>query len=193
MEVLVAMIEAEFGLFQVQQKGVFGHAFNLLEADFGEAPEGLDAVDVRGALDELILAVAHTKMAVESNVYQPVIPAPAVGVDQGRHVNFTTNNSLQGLFRTVGDDFHVHLPTAFEQAKDNGFAACSTASFAAHPPRAEVAFVKFDGPGQFGRHGIPYPESVAKPQVKRLDGADAQARERAASEAVKSRTKSRSK
>ena len=31
------MIEAEFGLFQVQQKGVFRHALELLEVGLGEA------------------------------------------------------------------------------------------------------------------------------------------------------------
>jgi hypothetical protein len=117
------MIEAKFGLFQVQQKGVLGHALELLEAGFGEALEGLDAVDVRGPLHECVLAVADAKMAVEAHVHQPVVAAPAVGIDHGRDVNFTTYNGLQGLFRAVGDDFRVDLPAAFEQTKDNGFAA----------------------------------------------------------------------
>ena len=38
------MIEAKFGLFQMEQKGVFGHALERLKAGFGEAPEGLDVV-----------------------------------------------------------------------------------------------------------------------------------------------------
>ena len=55
------MVEAELGLFQVEQKGVLGHAGELVEARFGEAPERLDAVDVGGAADKLVLAVADAK------------------------------------------------------------------------------------------------------------------------------------
>lgn len=73
------MVEAEFGLLQVPQKGVFGHALELLEAGFGKAPERLDAVDMRGPVDELILAVADAKKAVEAHVHQAVVAAPAVG------------------------------------------------------------------------------------------------------------------
>ena len=69
------MIEAEFGLFQAQQKGAFGHAFELLEAGFGKAPEGLDAVDVRSANHKFVLPVAGAKVAVEAPVHQPVVAA----------------------------------------------------------------------------------------------------------------------
>ena len=163
------MIEAEFGRFQVQQKGVFGHAFELLEAGFGEAPEGLDAVCVRGAMDELVLSVADAEVAVEADVHQPVVAAPAVGVDHRRRVDFAADNGLQGLFRAIRDNFRVHLPAAFEQAKDNGFAARAPAPFAAHPPRAEVAFIQFDRTPQLGRHGAAGQQPVAQTQVDFID------------------------
>ena len=70
------MVEAEFGLFQMQQKGVLGHALKLLEAGLGKAPERLDAVDVRGPLDEFVLAVADAKVTVKAHVHQPVVAAP---------------------------------------------------------------------------------------------------------------------
>ena len=57
------MIKPEFGLFQVQQEGVFGHALELLEAGFVKAPKGLDAVDVRGPESiKKCMAVAGTKL-----------------------------------------------------------------------------------------------------------------------------------
>jgi len=108
------MIKAKFGLFQMQQKGVFGHTLELVEAGFSQAPEGLDAVGVRGPLNELVLAVAGAIMAVGAHINQPVIAAPAVGVDHGRTVNFTANNGLQRLFRVIRDNFRVDLPAAFE-------------------------------------------------------------------------------
>lgn len=78
---------------------------------------------MRGSLDEFVLAVTNAEVAVEARVHQPVVAAPAVGVGHRGHVDFAPNYALQGLFRTVGDDFGVHLAAAFEQAEDNGFAA----------------------------------------------------------------------
>ena len=120
---------------------MFGHALKLLEAGFGKAPKGLNAVAVRGPLHELVLAVADAEVAVEADIHQPVVPAPAVGVDHRGRVNFAAYDGLQGLFRAVGHNFRVHLAAAFEQAEDAGFAARAPAPFPPHPARAEVALV----------------------------------------------------
>ena len=176
-EVLVTMVEAKFGLFQMTQGRVFGDSFELLETGFGKAPEGLDTVDVGGTLNELVLAVADPEVAVEAHIHQAVIAAPAVGVDHGRHVDFAPNNVLQRFFRAVRDDFGVHLAAAFEQAEDDGFAARAPAPFAAHPPRAEVALVEFDGPVQLGRHRAPSQQAAAQAPVQRVDRTHAQTRE----------------
>lgn len=44
--VFLAMIESPFALFQMQVERLFVNAFETMESHFGEAPEGLDAVDV---------------------------------------------------------------------------------------------------------------------------------------------------
>jgi hypothetical protein len=59
-EVLIAMIKAKLALFQMQQKGMLGHAGKLVEATFGEAPERLNAVNMGGTLYELVVAVVET-------------------------------------------------------------------------------------------------------------------------------------
>ena len=92
------MIEAKFGLFQVEQKGVLGHALELLEAGLGKASERRDAVDVGRTLDEFVLAVADAKVAVEAHVHQPIIAAPAAGVDHRGGVNFVAYDGLPRLF-----------------------------------------------------------------------------------------------
>lgn len=92
------MVGAKFRFSQVQQKGVLGPALDLLEAGFGEAPERLDAFDVRSAAHEFVPAVADAKAAVRAHVHQPVVAAPAVGVDHSGHVDFAADNGQQGLF-----------------------------------------------------------------------------------------------
>ena len=92
------MIGAKFRLFQMKQKGVFGHALERVKPGFGEALERLDAVDVRGALYEFVPAVADAEVAVKTHVHQPVIAASATGVDHRGGVNFTAYDGLPRLF-----------------------------------------------------------------------------------------------
>ena len=92
------MIEAKSGLFKMEQKGVFGYALERVKPGFGKALKRRDAVDVRGALHELVPAVAEAKLAVEADVHQPVIAAPAFGVDHRGGVNFAAYDGLQRLF-----------------------------------------------------------------------------------------------
>ncbi len=56
---------------------------------------------MRDPLDEFVLAVADAEAAVEADVHQPGVAAPAVGVDYCGHVNFASDDALQGLFRAV--------------------------------------------------------------------------------------------
>ena len=171
------MIEAKSRLFQMQFKGVPRYAFGLVEVDFSEAPERPDAVDVRGHLHKLALAMADAKMVVEAPVHQAVIVAPALGLDHGQNVDITVFNTLKCIFRAIQDDLGVALPATFERAKDDGFAACAPDAFTVRTRRTKVASVEFNGHSRFGRRGVPRQESIAQTQVERIDGAGAQARD----------------
>ena len=67
---IVAMIQAEFTFFQMQQKRVFWHARELAQSALGEAPEQLDVVDAGRALHVFVPAVEHAAVAV-AHVDQP--------------------------------------------------------------------------------------------------------------------------
>jgi hypothetical protein len=56
------VIEAEFGFFQVERKGVFSNAMELCKAVLGVAPETLDAVDVVRTESELVVTVVDPAM-----------------------------------------------------------------------------------------------------------------------------------
>src|SRR4028118_1392292 len=167
--VFVAMGEAKFGLFPVEQKGGVGHAHDLLEAGFSQAAERFDAGAMRGAEDEFIRAVAEAQVAGKADVHQPVVTAPAVGVEPRRPVWFAPNPPLPGLVRAVRDDFRVALPAAFEPAEDEGVTACAPAPFPADATRAEGPFVEFDRAAHLGRHRTPR-LPAAQAQLQGLDG-----------------------
>jgi len=63
------MIKAKFTFFQVQQKGMLGHAGKLVETAFGKAPKRLNPVDVRRALYTFVVAVVHAVVAVEAHIH----------------------------------------------------------------------------------------------------------------------------
>ena len=63
------MIKAKFALFKMQQTGMLGHAWKLVEAAFSEAPEWLDAVDVGHPLYEFVVAIMNAIMAVKAHIY----------------------------------------------------------------------------------------------------------------------------
>jgi len=61
----------------MEKERALGHASELGQTDFGDAPKAFDAVDMMRAVDELILAVIDAKVTV-AYVDQTVIAAPAV-------------------------------------------------------------------------------------------------------------------
>ena len=97
------MIEPELGLLQVQVKRRVRDAVELGQAAFGVAPEALDAVDVARASRELVSAMMDPQMLFVTDVHQPVVPPPAVGMDDDLRLDLASNNSQKRAFGAVGD------------------------------------------------------------------------------------------
>ena len=83
------MIEAPFGLFEVEVEGVLGHTLELGQPDLGHAPEAFDAIDVDRATGEFIPRVVDTKVAV-AEINKAIVATPSIGVDDGAWVDPTT-------------------------------------------------------------------------------------------------------
>ena len=74
------MIEAPFGFLEVVIEEIPSHSPQLRQAELGEAPERLDAVDVFFAPGELVVMMMNSVVLVALG-HQPVIGAPSIGVD----------------------------------------------------------------------------------------------------------------
>ena len=140
----MAVVEPELRFFEMKVEGMFGDSVELEQASFGEVPEALDAVDVVGSADELVLRVADPEMLVEAEVDQAVVASPAVGMEDGFGSDSAANHSLESGFGGIRHDLGVDLVPSFEQPEDDRLAAGSATSFAAHAARAEVRFVGLD-------------------------------------------------
>ena len=72
---------------------VFLHAVELGEAAFCEAPETFDPIDMDAIFRE-IFGLIDPEMLVISHINEPVIAAPAIGVDHRVKRDLATNNVL---------------------------------------------------------------------------------------------------
>jgi len=141
------MIPAPLAFEQVGKEVAFMQAAHLGHAEFGEAPERFDAVDVVLATGELVFVVMDAVMPVAVE-HQAVVGSPAIRVDGAAGQHLTFDDGLQCLPRAVRHDLHVDVPASFEQADDRDLATGSTSSPASHPPSSEVAFVDLNFAGK---------------------------------------------
>ncbi len=88
--------------------------------------------------DELVLALIDSQMLAITGVHQAIIAAPTLRVDDCIERNPTTNNRLQSAFFVVRHDLGIDSAIFFEDTKDDGLAARTASTLAAHAVRAEV-------------------------------------------------------
>ena len=130
-------------------EGVPGEALELRQADLGQAPEAFDAVDVDGAVGELVFGMIDAEVAV-AEIDQAVVATPAIGVDDGPGVRPSADDALQGRPREVRYDLGVDLAPALEDAEDDGLAIGAAPAPALDPARPEEAFIDLDDTEQGG-------------------------------------------
>ncbi len=133
-------------LLEVEVKGVTREAVELPKPALRERPEGFDAVDVDAVpFREFVVPVVHPEVPVVADVNEPVVPAPAVRVDDGIERNTSQNQGLERPFLAVGHNLREHLARSLEDAED-GLLHRSAASLelsveAAPPLRAVVGLI----------------------------------------------------
>ncbi len=81
-----------------------------------------------------------------SQIDEPVITSPTIGMNDAFKVYTSTYDALESGSGAIRNDLRIDVIIAFEQAENNGFSACSTASDAPDPASAEVAFINLDFP-----------------------------------------------
>ena len=101
------MIGAEFGFLEVEIKRSLGHAVEFGKPAFSVAPQALDAVDMSLPASELIYTVIDSKVLVETNAHQAIMPSPTAEVDDRIRINMATDNRLQCGLGAVRHDFGV--------------------------------------------------------------------------------------
>lgn len=149
----MSVVESELRFFEVKVEGVPRHTFELSETVFGEAPEGLDAVDVVFLFGELVVTMSYAEMFGVTDVNESVVADPAVCVDDRVEADLSSYYILESTFTSIRDDLCPYFITSFKDAKDDRLPTSTSASLAFDPMWSEVRFVELDGAAD-GRLGI---------------------------------------
>lgn len=81
------MIKPPLTLFQVEIERLFVDTPESMQSHFSEAPECLDAIDVRPATNELALAVMYSVILFKTYVDKTIIAPPAIAVDDASSID----------------------------------------------------------------------------------------------------------
>ncbi len=93
---------------------------------------------------KFIVAVFRSEMFLVSQVYQAIVPIPAIRMNNALTLYTAMNNCLKCHLRAVRHDFGVYTPIALEQTKNNGFSPDSSSPYAFDPTRPKIAFIYFN-------------------------------------------------
>jgi hypothetical protein len=179
-EALVAMVEAELALFEVEEEGVRVGAAESRQAALGVAPEALDAIDViagHASAGELVAGMIDTQMLLVSKIDKPVVAAPAVGADDAVQGDFATNRRGKHGFRAVGHDLGVDLAVPLEDAEDRRLASRAPPGLALDAAWPEVTLIDLDDAGELALRRTALRHAHAQTREQTVDGVAVQAGE----------------
>jgi hypothetical protein len=121
----------------MEVEGVFWEAIELEQAALARLQKL--SVPLRAVVaGELVVRVTDTKV-LGDEIDPTIVASPAVGVEYGLWPEASADHGLECDFGGVRDG--VDLVASPEQTEDDGLAARSTASFAAHATRTELRLV----------------------------------------------------
>jgi len=146
-EIIVSMIEAPLGFFEVEDEGIGLDAAEFGEAQFGEAPKTFNPIDVVFTAGKLVFMMMDAVMFVTTQ-NEALVGLPTIGLDGGGGEHLPLDDRHQCLLGTVFDDLGEDLAPALEQADDGRLAAGSAPPFATDPARPKIGLIHLDLSGE---------------------------------------------
>ena len=136
------MIKSEFTFFQVQSKGTFADASELIEPPFSDGPEVLDPINVISSISKFIVSMLDTIVLLITKVYQAVIGLKSIRIDRRAEIDLLPYNGHQRALRAIPDNLGIHFTASLDQPENDVFAFGPAASDSTNPAGSEVANVK---------------------------------------------------
>src|SRR5450432_1323473 len=132
------MIKTELTFFEMQVQGGAVEAAKLGQPHLGDAPEVLNAVDVRLVFDKLIAAMIHPVMLLVAQVHQAAVALPAIRINHAAQGHLALQNGRQHCAAAIGDDLCINFALTLEQAEDRHFLKSSPSPLAPDAASAKI-------------------------------------------------------
>jgi len=110
---------------------------------FRITPEALDSVYMCAIHNKFVFAVTHAVVIFVAEVYETIVAFPGVSMDNAILLDMALNDGLERLLGHIGDNLGIDKAVAFEDAKDDCFPKCTSATLPLHPTCTEVGLIHF--------------------------------------------------
>ena len=134
----------------MQLKGRLTHSPKAGKPCLGIGPEALYSIDMASISDEFVLTVVDSKMLFISEIDQPVVAPPTIGMDDAFKADTASDDCLERSSFAVGHDFGVNFSVPSEHTENNGFSKSPTSPFSLYSLGSEVTFINFNFPVKRG-------------------------------------------
>ena len=101
---------------------MFRNAIELCQTSFCKTPERFDSVNVPFATGKLVVAMMNPEVLIKTDIDQPVIAVPPIGMNDYVWCYMPTDNGFQCGFRAIRNNLRIYFPQALQYTKNNCFA-----------------------------------------------------------------------
>ena len=89
------MVKAEFAFFQMKVKSVCWQPSKAYNARLGKGPEAFNAINMRVFIGKFVVAMLYSDVLLVPQVYQSIVAAPVVRVDNAFEFYPTRDYALE--------------------------------------------------------------------------------------------------
>ena len=122
---------------------MFRNAIELCQTSFCKTPERFDSVNVPFATGKLVVAMMNPEVFIKTDIDQPVIAVPPIGMNDYVWCYMPTDNGFQCGFRAIRNNFRIYFPLALQYTKNNCFTISTSTSFTPDALRTKIRLVDF--------------------------------------------------
>ena len=135
------MIKSKFALFQVQSKGTFADAPELIEPPFGDGPEVLNAVNMTASIGKLIVSMFDPIVFFITKIYQAIIALKSIRINGRVNIDFLPYNGHQRASGAISDNLGIHFTASLDQPENDVLSFGPSPADPSDPAGTKVAFV----------------------------------------------------
>ena len=94
----MTVIKTKLAFFQMEIEAMLVNATEANQSSLGKGPKAFYPIDMRMLVGKLVVPMLNAKVLLIAQIYQPVVPSPAVRVNNAFKLHTATNYPLESGF-----------------------------------------------------------------------------------------------